>query len=130
MKFNRKTATIAGTVVAAGALLAGCSTDNDVVSENISKAADQFEIPRRIVFVNGITDKYVLEVNGMCSISDDGNQLEVVCKTGPDEYVKHFLGKSDNLTYFAEQTNGTAVDSSQYRVIFRPEALIPNVDRP
>lgn len=122
--------TAAALVGAAALTLTACSTDNDVVSENISKAADQFEIPRRIVFVNGITDKYILEINGMCSISDDTNQLEVVCKTGPDQYVKHFLGKSNNLTYFAEQTSGTAVDATQYRVIFRPEALVPNVDRP
>lgn len=27
----------------------------------------------------------------------------VTCKTGPREYKKHFLGLSDNVTYFAEQ---------------------------
>ena len=33
-----------------------CSDDAEVASRNISKAADNFEIDRRIVFYNGITD--------------------------------------------------------------------------
>lgn len=130
MKFNRKTATIAGTVVAAGALLAGCSTDADVASQNLSKAAEQFEVDRRIVFVNGVTDKYLLSIEGKCSIHDADGQLEVTCKTGPNEYRKHFLGLSDNVTYVAEHLDSTAVSTDHYRVIFRPEALVPNVDRP
>ena len=130
MKFNRKTATIAGAVVAAGALLAGCSTDADVASQNLSKAAEQFEVDRRIVFVNGVTDKYLLSIEGKCSIHDADGQLEVTCKTGPNEYRKHFLGLSDNVTYVAEHLDSTAVSTDHYRVIFRPEALVPNVDRP
>ena len=130
MKFNRKAATIAGTVVAAGALLAGCSTDADVASQNLSKAAEQFEVDRRIVFVNGVTDKYLLSIEGRCSIHDADGQLEVTCKTGPNEFRKHFLGLSDNVTYVAEHLDSTAVSTDHYRVIFRPEALVPNVDRP
>jgi len=38
--------------------LTGCVSDADVASENLSKSAEQFEINRRIVFFNGITDKY------------------------------------------------------------------------
>ena len=36
------------------AALSGCN-DADVASANVSKAADQFEVNRRIVFYNGIT---------------------------------------------------------------------------
>jgi len=129
MKISRKL-TATALAAAAALTLAACGTDANVASENLSKAADQFEVERRIVFYNGITDKYMLEIQGLCSISDDGNQLEVTCKKGPDDFVKHFLGKSDNVTYFAEQTNGTEVSTRQYRVIFKPEAIIPNVDRP
>lgn len=118
-------------VMACGALLlGGCAEDADVVSTNLSKAADQFEIDRRIVFLNGITDKYLLSVEGKCSISDADNQLEVVCKTGEDEYKKHFLGLSDNVTYFAEQLDSVQADRYHYRVIFRPEQILPDIDRP
>lgn len=104
----------------------------DVASKNLSKAAEQFEIQRRIVFLNGITDKYLLTVEGRCSVetSDSalGGSLEVTCKIGPGSYKKHFLGLSDNVSYFVEQTESVDVDVYHYRVIFRPETLIPSVD--
>ena len=105
----------------------GC-TDADIASQNLSKAADMFEINRRVVFFNGITDKYILEIDGLCSISDSQNQLEVTCKVGDGEYKKHFLGLSDNVTYFAEQLEPSKVGVYQYRVIFKPEAIVPDID--
>ena len=110
-------------------VLAGC-TDASVASKNLSKAADMFELNRRIVFYNGITGEYMLSVEGRCSIKADGmdKQLEVTCKTGPEAYKKHFLGLSDNVTYFSEQLESTNVDVYHYRVIFKPAAIIPDVD--
>lgn len=109
--------------------MAACTEDDaDVVSENISTAADNFEILRRVVFFNGITDETLLEVVGYCSIDDDGNQLELTCKVGDDEYYKHFLGLSDNVTYFAEQTVGADVSEDFYRVTFKPSVIIPDID--
>jgi hypothetical protein len=115
-------ATIAGLV-----LFAGCSPEADVASENLSKAADQFEIQRRIVFLNGITDTYMLTIEGLCSITDEINQLEVTCKTGPAQYKKHFLGLSDNVSYFVEQMESANVSTDRYRVVFRPSTLLPDV---
>jgi hypothetical protein len=67
-------------------------------------------------------------VEGLCSISDETNQLEVTCKVGPTEYKKHFLGLSDNVTYFAEQLDGAQVSTYHYRVVFKPQAIIPDID--
>ena len=113
-------------VLAAG-IATACSTDADVASQNLSKAADQFEIARRIVFVNGITDNYLLEITGLCSIEDQVDQLEVTCKLGDDNYKKHFLGLSDNTFYVVEQLEGVDVSTSRYRVTFKPSTLIPEV---
>ena len=122
------TAVLALTV---GAVVAtGCSSDADVVSKNLSKESDQFKIDRRVVFFNGITDKYLLSIEGKCSIKDENNQLEVTCKTGDDEYKKHFLGLSDNVSYFVEQLESTEVSRYRYKVIFKPEAILADVDRP
>ncbi|MGW6376258.1 beta-sandwich lipoprotein [Rhodococcus sp. NPDC055112] len=122
--------TLIAAIALAGIALTGCATDADVVSENLSKAADQFEINRRIVFFNGITDTYLLTIEGRCAIDDDGNQLEVTCKTQGGEYKKHFLGLSDNVSYVAEQLEGASVSADHYRVIFKPEVIVPDVDRP
>ena len=111
-------------------VLVGCTSDADVASRNLSVAAEQFEIERRVVFFNGITDSYLLSIEGRCSIEDQVNQLEVTCKTGPDEFKKHFLGLYDNVSYFVEQLEGIDVDVFHYRVIFKPEVIVPDVDRP
>ena len=110
-------------------ICAGCAEAN-VASSNLSKAADQFEIQRRIVFYNGITGDYILAIEGLCSLgnNDAVGELSVTCKTGADSYKKHFLGLSDNVTYFAEQLDAAQVDVYHYRVIFRPEAIVPDID--
>lgn len=110
--------------------LSGCNDDATVASHNLSKAADMFEITRRVVFYNGITGEYMLSLEGRCSLKADGmdKQLEVTCKTGPNAYKKHFLGLSDNVTYFAEQIAGAEVSVYHYRVIFKPQSILPDVD--
>lgn len=119
--------------LAAGALalagLAGC-TDADVASSNLSKAADMFEIDRRVVFYNGITGGYMLTIEGRCSLgnNDSAGQLTVTCKTGPGAFKKHFLGLSDNVTYFVEQLEPKAVSTYHYRVIFKPQTILPDID--
>lgn len=115
--------------ICALAVLAGC-TDADIASSNLSKAADQFEINRRVIFYNGITGNYMLSIEGLCSLgnSDKSRQLTVTCKVGPSAYKKHFLGLSDNVTYFVEQLEPAGVNIYHYRVIFKPQTILPDVD--
>jgi hypothetical protein len=108
--------------------LSACERDAKVASYNLSVAADQFEIDRRIVFYNGITSDYMLVIEGRCSIEDQGNQLEVTCKLGEEEFKKHFLGLSDNVTYFAEQIAMADVSVYHHRIIFKPQSILPDVD--
>ena len=109
-------------------ILVGCGTDSQIASQNLSKAADMFEINRRVVFYNGINGEYMLTIEGRCSIKDQGNQLEVTCKVGSSDYRKHFLGLSDNVTYFAEQLHGTDVSVYHHRIVFKPQSIIPEID--
>ena len=106
----------------------GCSNDAMVASENLSKAADNFEIMRRIVFYNGITNDYILTIEGLCSQTQTDKKLAVTCKTGAGQYKKHFLGLSDNVTYFSEQMDAAPVSVYHYRVTFKPAAIIPQID--
>jgi hypothetical protein len=96
----------------------------------MSKAADQFEIARRVVFYNGITGDYMLTVEGLCSLGnhDKSRELSLTCKTGPGVYKKHFLGLSDNVTYFVEQLEAKGVSAYHYRVIFKPVSIIPDIE--
>lgn len=105
--------------------LTGCD-DASVASRNLSKAADNFEIARRVVFYNGITGDYILSVQGLCSVSNDGRSVAFTCKNGEGKYVKHMLGLSDNVTYFSEQLSAHDVSVYQYRVTFKPDAIVPD----
>ena len=109
--------------------LTGCTQDDaDVVRANLSKAADNFEVNRRIVVFNGITDTYLLVIEGACAIFDQGRQLEIVCKVGPGQYKKHFAGLSDNVSYFVEQGAPVTASAYHYRVTFKPQVILPDPD--
>jgi len=111
------------------AAVSGC-TDADVASRNLSKAADMFEVNRRVVFYNGITGGYMLSIEGLCSLGnvDSAGTVSITCKTGPNSFKKHFLGLSDNVTFFVEQLEPVPVSTYHYRVIFKPQTIIPDVD--
>jgi len=108
--------------------LTACDEESKVASYNVSAAAHNFEINRRAIFYNGITGEYILTIEGLLSVTNSGSQLEVIVKTGPNSYKKHYLGLSDNVTYFVEQLEPATADPFHYRVFFRPQTIIPDVD--
>lgn len=117
------------TTVVLGLLITGCQRDAQVASKNLSYAADNFQLDRRIVFYNGITGDYILTIEGKCSfdaVSD--RKVDVTCKTSDTDYKKHSLGISDNVTYFSEQLVSKGVSVYQYKVYFRPTTIIPDIE--
>ncbi len=118
------------TTLMLGLSLIGCSSDADIASRNMSKAADMFEVTRRVIFYNGITGDYMMTIEGLCSLGnqDKDRKLSITCKTGPSNYKKHFLGLSDNVTFFVEQLEPKDVNVYHYKVIFKPQSIIPDVD--
>lgn len=116
-------------LVIVAAILSSCSKA-DVASNNLSKAADNFEVNRRIHFYNGITAEDFLVIEGLCSLgnADEPGSLSVTCKTGAGSYKKFFLGLSDNVTYWTEDLDSSAVGVYNYRVILRPSTIIPGLE--
>ena len=128
MKMKKKFVKFLASILTVIALV-GC-TEADTVSHNLSKSADSFEVQRRVVFFNGITDKYLLTIEGLCSLGnqDSDKRLSVTCKVGKNSYKKHYLGLSDNVSFFVEQTDAKTEDPFHYKVLFRPESIIPDID--
>lgn len=108
--------------------IVGCDTSANVASRNLSKAAEEFQIERRIVFYNGITDTYILSVEGRCSVEFYPDKFTVTCKVADDKFVKHYLGKADNVFPFVEQLETADVSTYRYKVIFKPTIIIPDID--
>ena len=111
--------------------ITGCSSDADVARQNLSVDSEQFKINRRIVGINGITDKYLMSIEGFCSVESSESKLagtlEVTCKVGDNAYKKSYLGLSDNTTYVVEQIESANVSPYHYEVIFKPSVIIPDV---
>ena len=109
-------------------VLVACD-EASTASHNLSRSADSFEVDRRVVFFNGITDEYLLSIEGLCSINIDSiESISVTCKTGDNEYKKHYLGLSDNVSYFVEQLESKSEDPFRYKVLFRPKSIIPDIE--
>lgn len=126
----KKLAVLALLLFSVWTILTGCD-DASVVSRNISKKSDYFEVPRRVVFYNGITNEYILEVEWYCSLqwwwASSPDEIAIVCKDGA-WYKKHFLWLSDNVTYIVEQLDDVNVSANHYKVIFKPETIIPSIE--
>jgi len=117
------------TALASVLVLAACSSPADTVSQNLSNDADAFKITRQIVFHNDITDTYLFEIVGLCSLGNDdtANQSTVTCKIGENSYVKEIIRTGDNVSVTAVQTEPTPSDPYHYEVFFRPTTIVPNI---
>lgn len=107
---------------------AACTSQADRANENLTKAAENFEVPRRIVGINGITDNVLFSVEGFCSYESDGGTFEAICKLPDGSIERTTMHLSDNVTFVSTQMGGEHVDLFRPRVIFRPENVIPNFD--
>ena len=111
----------------------GCGlavSDASTARHNLEVAEQNFEVTRRVVFYNGITGDYILTIEGKLAIIVDADgDLVVTVKTSDGRYLKHYLGLSDNVTYFSEALIGSDVSTSQYKVIFKPSAIIPTIEQ-
>lgn len=116
-----------GALALAGLGLVGCVSDAGKASQNLSTAADNFEVQRMIVGINGITDEVLFSVEGRCSMTRDGD-LVVTCKHGENDYRKHYLGLSDNVTYVSTQLEGVDVSVYHTRIILKPQNILPEFD--
>lgn len=106
-------------------LLFGC-TEADRVSQNIAKEADNFNVVRRVVVINGRTEGIVFECIGKMSISTkDGNRLDLIIEGDDGEYYKHILLLPDESYVSVEDVGGSSVSKFKYEVNFLPEMIQP-----
>ena len=104
-------------------------SDASIARSNLETAEQNFEVFRRVVFYNGITGEYILQIEGrLAIIVDSDGDLVVTVKTKDGKFMKHYLGLSDNVTYFSEALESNDVSTEQYRVIFKPSAILPTFE--
>ena len=105
---------------------AGCTAAENV-NHNLSQAADNFQVVRKITVYNARTDLIVMEMEGYMSISNSStNELVVTCKTSADEYKKNYVYLNDYVIYVVEDITGTVTDPYHYKVTFY--VATPDID--
>lgn len=109
------------------ATLTGCR-QSDRVAYNVSREADNFNVTRKLTVLNVRSDKILMELSGTFSIANNtANELEVICKTGEDEFKKHFVYLNEWTVYTVEDISGADVDPYKYEIVFYPQ-MIPVAD--
>jgi hypothetical protein len=104
------------------------NTDATVVRKNLDTAAEQFELDRRIVFYNVRLGTEIALFEGKCDISDNVHKVQVTCRTGPSTYVRHQLGRGEDVTYLSQQMEGVKTSAYHNRIIWKPQSLVPDID--
>lgn len=109
--------------------LFGCTRSATRVAYNLDVEAEEFELTRRIVAINGFTDKPIFEIVGQCSIETASSYvagtMEITCKTGANEFTKHFVYLSDNVLIVVEQLETIDVPQYHFQIVFAPQSILP-----
>lgn len=107
-------------------LFTSCTAANNV-NHNLSQAADNFQVVRKITVYNARTDLIVMEMEGYMSLSNNTtNELVVTCKTGANEYKKNYVYLNEYVIYVVEDITGTTTDPYHYKIHFY--GAIPDID--
>jgi len=108
-------------------LITGCETDATIAEANLIKEAESFNVYRKVSFYNALRDVVVLTVTGYCSFEAHKHKFDVLCKVD-GKFLRHTMGRSDNTLPIVEHLEPSKVSSNHYKVIIRPQALIPDFD--
>lgn len=109
-------------------VVSGCKDDAALAKHNLAKAADNFELNRRIIFINTWTDTQLQIIEGRCNIEYGNSRTSVICKVGDGEYKRSFIGNAGQVTAMVEQLEGVPVNVYHYRRTFKPQSIIPDID--
>lgn len=97
------------------------------VNHNLSVAADNFQVLRKITVYNARTDLIILEMEGYMSLSNNGSsELVVTCKVGEGQYKKNYVYLNEYVIYAVEDITGTTTDPYHYKIKFY--TATPDVD--
>ena len=107
--------------------MTGCVDEATVVSYNVSKEADNFNVVRRLTVINTRTDKCILQMTGKMSLEDVENGLAVLVEIDRAKgiYQKHWVYLNRDTTYTVEDLNGVSVSKYDYELEFMPQELVP-----
>lgn len=105
-------------------ILTAC-TQSEIVTHNLRRDAEDFNVRRRITVLNTRTDTPMMQITGLLSITtDDDGDLNITVEKAPKEYILNYAHLSQDTTYIVEQIETKEVNKYQYDIIFYPKQLV------
>lgn len=87
-----------------------------------------FKSYRRVVFYNVRLGETVFCCEGYCHVQvDKDGDIELVVKTGENQYLRHYLGQKQDITYFSEQLKATEGKAFHYKITWNPKLWVPDI---
>ena len=106
--------------------MTGCSEASNI-NYNLSQAADNFQVVRKITVYNARTDLIIMEMEGLMSLSNTStSELVVTCMTGPNQYKKNYIYLNEYVIYVVEDITDTVTDPYHYKIHFY--TALPDID--
>lgn len=96
----------------------------------LEMAESNFKDYRRVSFYNVRLGEIVFACEGYCHVKiDNDGDVEIVVKVGEGEFLRHYLGQKQDITYFSEQLKPTkGIDNYRYKIVWNPNNWIPVFD--
>ena len=111
-------------IICALLALCGCEREATIVSHNISKEADNFNVCREILVINVRTNTVLYTLRGYFSLSNEGhNELCVISEVGDGTYKKDFIYLNEWTTYVCTDLTGAKVDQYHYELNILPQMI-------
>jgi hypothetical protein len=94
---------------------------------SLEMSEGNFRAYRRIVFYNVRLGENVFVCEGFAHVQiDKDGDIEIVVKTGENEYLRHYLGQKQDITYFSEQLKPTG-KGFHYTITWNPKLWVPEI---
>ena len=117
--------TIAIILLAMLLLILTACTQSEIVTHNLRREAEDFNVRRRITVLNTRTDTPMMQITGLLSIDTDSDgDLNITIEKAPKEYVLNYAHLSQDTTYIVEQIETKEVSKYEYEIVFYPKQLI------
>lgn len=96
----------------------------------LEMSESNFKNYRRVSFYNVRLGEIVFACEGYCHVQiDKDGDVEIVVKVGEGEFLRHYLGQKQDITYFSEQLKPSInIDNFRYKIVWNPNNWIPVFD--
>ena len=121
MREHMKKGLIALLALILAASITGC-TEASKVNQNISQAAENFNVTRRLEVINARTDTPLFELIGNFAINNNSeNELVVTVELEDHTYKKHYVYLNEYTMYVVEDLSGSDVSPHHYEINVLPQ---------